>query len=370
MTERRSPAAALRLLVALLLLALLGAACGGGGDASDDTGGATDDASSDTTEVELPATTLNASGSTFAQAFYEEAIGAFAEVQPNVTVNYGGGGSGKGRQELQDGVTDWAGSDGLIKDEDKPKYKGGEVLYIPTVAAPITVSYHLADVKALQLDADTLAKIFQGQIKTWDDAAIKALNANAKLPSTPITVVHRSDGSGTTENFTKYLTAAAPSTWTLKSGSTVEWPADTQAGNGNSGVASIVKSTSGAIGYVDLSDAKASELQTAKLKNAAGKFVAPTLEGTSAALENVTVNPDLSYNPLNAPGEKAYPISSPTWILAYANQTDAAKAKAFAAFVRFVLNDGQDLAEDVDYSPLPDALRTKALAQLDKISAT
>jgi phosphate transport system substrate-binding protein len=361
MTQRTNPRV-LRLLAVLLAFALLGAACGGGGAADGDGG---DDAGA-AKEPALEAT-LNASGATFPQAFYEEVIAAYQEVQPGVTINYGGGGSGKGRQELQDQVVDFAGSDGLVKDEDRPKFKG-EFLYIPTVSAPITVSYNLSRVKDLQLDAEALAKIFQRQITTWDDPAIAALNGSAKLPSTAITVVHRSDGSGTTENFTKYLTAAAPSTWTLKSGSTVEWPAETQAGNGNSGVASTVKSTPGAIGYVDLSDAKASGLAFAKLKNAAGKFVAPTVAATSAALEGATVNDDLSYNPLNAPGDKAYPIAAPTWLLVYVNQTDPAKADAFKSFVRFLLTDGQDLAGDVDYAPLPDALREKALAQLDKIT--
>ena len=364
MTDRLSSSRLLRLLAVLFAIALVAAACGGKSDNSDSASG---DGSTKATEPELPATTLNASGSTFAQGFYEEVIGAYGEVQPNVTVNYGGGGSGKGRQELQDGVVDWAGSDGLIKPEDVSKYKGGDVLYIPTVAAPITVSYNLPDVKDLELDADTIAKIFQRQIKTWDDPAIKALNSSAKLPSTAITVVHRADGSGTTEQFTKYLTAAAPTVWTLKSGSTVEWPADTQAGNGNSGVASAVKSTAGSVGYVDLSDAKASQLQMAKLKNADGKFVAPSTDATAAALENVTVNADLSYDPLNAKGEKAYPISSPTWILVYKNQTDKAKADAFKSFVHYALTDGQNLAEDVDYAPLPKSIRDKALAQLDNI---
>lgn len=357
----RSTTPLLRLLAALLALATFVAACGGGNDASGGEG--TKAPNSD--EPKLTGT-LNGSGATFPQAFYEEVIAGYNEVQPGVTVNYGGGGSGKGRQELQDQVVDFAGSDGLVKDEDRPKFKG-EFLYIPTITAPITVSYNLPDVKDLQLDADTIAKIFQRQITTWDDPAIKALNAAAKLPSTDITVVHRSDGSGTTENFTKYLVAAAPTTWTLKSGSTVEWAADTQAGNGNTGVASGVKGTPGAIGYVDLSDANASDLQVAKLKNKAGKFVAPTVEATSAALAGATVNADLSYNPLNAEGAESYPIAAPTWILVYKNQTDQAKVDAFTSFMRFLLTDGQKLAEEIDFAPLPEELRKKALAQLDQI---
>ncbi len=354
----------LRLLVALVAFAMLGGACGGGDDPSDS---GSDDAPATDGEPELTAT-LNGSGATFPQAFYEEVIGAYNEVQPGVVVNYPGGGSGKGRQELQDQVVDFAGSDGLVKDEDRPKFKG-EFVYVPTITAPITVSYNLPDVKELSLDADTIAKIFQRQIKTWDDPAIKALNTSAKLPSTAITIAHRSDGSGTTENFTKFLVAAAPSAWTLKSGSTVEWPTGegVSAGNGNSGVASIVKDVVGGIGYVDLSDSKASSLQQAKVKNAAGTFVAPTIEATSAALEGATINADLSYNPLNAPGEKAYPIAAPTWILVYKNQTDKAKTDAIKSFLKYLLTDGQDLAEDIDYAPLPKALRDKALAQLDLI---
>jgi phosphate transport system substrate-binding protein len=357
MNHQRTPRL-LRLLAIGVGVALFAGACGGGGGKDGESAGTGD-------EPQLSAT-LNASGATFPQAFYEEVIAAYNEVQPDVTVNYGGGGSGKGRQELQDQVVDFAGSDGLVKDEDRAKFKG-EFLYIPTVTAPITVSYNLDGVKDLQLDADVIAKIFQREITSWDDPAVKALNPSAKLPAKDITVVHRSDGSGTTENFTKFLAAAAPSTWTLKSGSTVEWPTETQAGNGNQGVASTVKSTSGAIGYIDLSDAKASALSFAKVKNAAGKFVAPTIEATSAALEAATVNADLSYNPLNAPGEKAYPIAAPTWILVYKNQGDAKKAEAFKSFITFLLNDGQELAPDVDYAPLPKSLRDKALAQLDQL---
>ena len=344
----------------LLAVALAAGACGG----SDDTATSTDDT---TAAKEAPLTgTLNASGATFPKGFYEVAIAGYKKVQPGVTVNYAGGGSGTGRQNLQDGVVDFAGSDGLVKSADVPKYKG-EFLYVPTVAAPITVSYNLGDVKDLTLDADTVAKIFQRQVVKWDDPAIAALNPGVKLPSTDITVAHRSDGSGTTENFTLYLVAAAPSTWTLKSGSTVEWPADTQAGNGNQGVAQIVKGTAGAIGYVDLSDAKASGLQYAKVKNKSGKAIAATLEGATAALAGAQVNPDLSYNPLNADGADAYPITAPTWILVYKNQTDKVKGAAIKSFLTYMLNDGQKLAKDVDYAPLPAALQQKALAQVEAI---
>jgi phosphate transport system substrate-binding protein len=357
---QRSKPGILKLAAVGLVLALGAAACGS------DSGSSTAGGSSDTGATVKLSGTLKGSGATFPKAFYEVAIAAFQQEQPGVTIEYAGGGSGTGRQNLQDGQVDFAGSDGLVKDEDKPKYKG-EFLYVPTVAAPITVSYNLSGVKDLVLDATTIAKIFQRQITSWDDPAIKALNGSATLPATDIVVAHRSDGSGTTENFTKYLKAASPDTWTLGSGATVEWPSDTQAGNGNAGVASIVKDSKGAVGYVDLSDAKATGLSLATIVNKAGKPVKPTLEGASAALAGTTVNPDLTYNPLDADGDGAYPITAPTWILVYKNQPDKAKGEALKGFLTYVLNDAQGMAADVDFARLPDALRQKALAQLDNI---
>ncbi|HEV8627857.1 MAG TPA: phosphate ABC transporter substrate-binding protein PstS [Acidimicrobiia bacterium] len=347
-------------LIPFLMVGLL-AACGDDKSPSSEASkGSTSDAS------KLAATTLNASGATFPAPFYEQVIAKFSEKHSGVTINYGGGGSGKGRTDLQTGVVDFAGSDGLVKAEDVPKYKG-PFLYFPTVAAPITVSYKLDGFDSLQLSPETIAKIFQREIKTWNDKAIAADNPGAKLPSTAIVVAHRSDGSGTTENFTKFLKAAAPTVWKLDSGSTVNWPADTQGGNGNSGVAQIVSGANGAIGYVDFSDAKASNLKWAKVKNKAGKFVDATLDGASAALAGVTINPDLSYNPLWADGEAAYPITAPTWILAYKDQTDKAKGAALKAFLQYIYGEGQSMTAEVNYAKLPDSLKDKGLAQVDQL---
>ena len=343
---------------AVLALALLAIACGGGNDTNTAAG-------ADAGRPRLTAT-LNASGATFPKPFYEVAIAGYREVEPGVTVNYAGGGSGQGRQNLQDGVVDFAGSDGVVAAADVPKYKG-EFLYVPTTAAPITVSYNLGDMRELTLDAATIARIFQRQVTRWDDPAIAASNPGVRLPATGITVARRSDGSGTTENFTKYLAAAAPGTWTLRSGSTVEWPADTQAGNGNQGVAQIVKATDGAIGYVDLSDAKASGLQFAKVRNKAGNAVTPSVAGATAALDGAELNADLTYNPLDADGADAYPITAPTWILVYKQQADAAKGQALKSFLRYLLTDAQASADEVDYAPLPANVREKALAQVEAI---
>jgi len=352
-------------LVALLLLVgLVASACGSSkkDKASNSTG-----SKKTATTVEQITATLAGSGSTFQKSYDEAVIEAFKKQQPNITISYGGGGSGKGKTDLAAGVDQWAGTDSLVKPEDMPKYTNG-LLYFPIVAAPITLSYNVSGVNNLVLDAPTVAKIFQEQIKTWNDPAIKALNPGVTLPSTKITPVHRSDASGTNSNFTKFLTAAAPGVFTLTAGDTTNWPADEVAGNGNPGVANAIKQTAGAVGYVDYSDAKASGLVFASIKNKAGKAVAPTLEGTSAALDKTSLNPDLTYNPLNADGDSAYPIATPTWIITQAKYSDANVVKALKAYLTFIYGDGQTLAKDVDFARLPDGYLTQTRAQIDKIT--
>jgi phosphate transport system substrate-binding protein len=310
--------------------------------------------------------TLNGSGSTLSKPYQEVAIEQFKKSHGDVTINYGGGGSGKGRQDLADMVVDFAGSDSPFKEADAAKAKGGQLLYFPILLSPIAVAYN-AGVDKLQLSAPTIAKIFERQIKKWNDPAIAADNPGAKLPDTDIVVAHRADGSGTTQNFTEYLTAAAPGAWKLKSGSTVEWPSDTQAGQGSAGVAQIVKSTKGAIGYVDLSDAKASGLKYATIKNRAGKFVEPTAESASAAGEGIQVKDNLTFSAIDAKGEKAYPITAQTWVITYAKQTDRAKGDALKAYITYLVKDGQSLLSGIDYAPLPKTLQDKAIKQVEKI---
>jgi len=347
-------------LVALLLMVgLVASACGSSKKSSS--------SNKTTTTAERITATLAGSGSTFQKSFDEAVIEAFKKQQPNITISYGGGGSGKGKTDLAAGVDQWAGTDSLVKPEDMSKYTKG-LLYFPIVAAPITLSYNVSGVDKLVLDAPTVAKIFQEQIKTWNDPAIKALNPDATLPSTKIAPVHRSDASGTNSNFTKFLTAAAPGVFTLTAGDTTNWPADELAGNGNPGVANAIKQTAGAIGYVDYSDAKASGLVFASIKNKAGKAVAPTLESTAAALEKTSLNADLTYNPLNADGDTAYPIATPTWIITQARYTDANVVKALKAFLTFIYVDGQTMAKDVDFAKLPDSYLPQARAQIDKIT--
>jgi phosphate transport system substrate-binding protein len=340
-------------LVAFVVPALLLSACGSSSKSSSSSSGSGN-------------VTLNGSGSTFQQTFDQTVIQAFQNANKGITVNYAGGGSGKGKTDLQTKTVDFAGTDSLVKDVDLPHYQGGAILYFPTVAAPITVSYNLSGVDSLKLSAPTLAKIFSGKITKWNDSAIAA-DGNTGLPDKDIVIVHRAEASGTTSNFTKYLDSAATSDWTLGSGDTVNWPSSSQAGQGNSGVAQTVSSTDGAIGYVDFSDALAAKLKFASIKNSSGSFVAPTLGGASAAVAASTIQPNLTYNPLNQAGADVYPITSPTWIIIYEKQTNAATGNALKSFLTFTLNEGQGLAAGVNYAKLPTSLQQKAIAQLSKI---
>jgi phosphate transport system substrate-binding protein len=343
-------------------------ACGSSSKSGGSSPSTTPGATSGSADLSSLHASLNGSGSTFQQSFNQAVIAAFQQKATGVTITYGGGGSGKGKTDLQNKVVDFAGTDSLVKEADLPKYaSGGGILYFPTVAAPITVSYNVSGLDTLKLDGETLGKIFSTTIKTWNDPAIAALNPGVNLPSKNIVVVHRADASGTTSNFSKYLTLAAPNSWKLGTSDTINWPSGTQAGQGNTGVATIIKQTDGAIGYVDYADAKASGLKFAQVKNKAGTFEAPTLDGAAAAVAGATIAADLTYSPLDASGANVYPITSPTWIIVYKNQTDAAKGNALKAFLNFALTDGQQLANSVNFAPLPSDLASKAIAQLSQL---
>ncbi|MGI8493481.1 MAG: phosphate ABC transporter substrate-binding protein PstS [Acidimicrobiales bacterium] len=354
-TARRTRMAA----TSLVALGLIASACGGSSKTSSP-------GSSATTGVpptaSVPGGTLNGSGSTFQKPFDDDAIQAFTKLHSGVTINYSGGGSGKGQSDLANHLVDFAGTDSLVKD--LSKYPGG-ILYFPTVVGPITLSYNLTGVKKLTLTPVEIAKIFDGTIKNWNDAALAPDNPG--LPNQPIIPVHRADGSGTTSNFTKYLTKADPTDWTVGSGTTVNWPGG-QAGTGNPGVANIIKSTSGAIGYVDFSDATASGLSLASVKNASGNVVTPSLASASAAAAGATVNADLTYDPTNSPAPDAYPITSPTWIIVYKTQSDPTKAAILKGFLGYLLGVAQgDIAKQDNFAPLPASLQKQAVDQLSQL---
>jgi phosphate transport system substrate-binding protein len=313
--------------------------------------------------------TLNGSGSTFQLVFQQSAIQAFKSVQSGMTVNYAGVGSGTGRTNLAAGTVNFAGSDSPIPSTDLSLFKGKTVLYFPVVIGPITLSYNLPSLtKPLQLTPTVIADIFQAKIKTWNNAEIKAINPGVNLPSTPITLAVRSDSSGTTQNFSLFLVDSAASDWKLGSSSTITWPSTARAASGNSGVAQVIKSTAGAIGYLDYATAKASGLTFASVKNSSGSYVAPSVTAASAAAAGVTVAPDLTFHAVWGTGATSYPITYQSWVLVYAKQPTANDAALLKAYLGYLLGAGQQLLPTLNYAPLPSSIDHMAVAQLSKIT--
>ena len=315
--------------------------------------------------------TLNGSGSTFQLTFQQTAIQSFKSIQSGLTVNYSGVGSGTGRSNLAAGTVNYAGSDSTIPASEKSTFNGKTVLYFPVVIGPITISYNLSGLsKPLNLSPTVVADIFQAKVTTWNNSAIAADNPGVTLPSTAISICRRSDSSGTTQNFSEFLVKAAPSVWTLGSSSTIKWPADSRGGNGNGGVASCIKSTSGAVGYVDYADAKASGLTFASVKNSAGNYVAPSVSSATTAADNATVAPDLTFSAIWAPGAGSYPITYQSWDLVYQAQSSSQTAANLKGWLGYLLGDGQKLLPELNYAPLPASLDQKAQAQLSKIGSS
>jgi phosphate transport system substrate-binding protein len=314
--------------------------------------------------------TIDAAGSSFQNTFQLAAIAAFKSVDPSITVNYDSVGSGTGRSDLYSNTVLFAGSDSPIPAAEQSKVPAGKtVLYFPVVIGPISLAYNLSGVANLKLNADVIAKIFQGEITTWNNSAIAAINPGVKLPSTAITIAVRSDSSGTTQNFSLYLQDAAPSIWKLGSSSTIKWPSTAHAGAQNTGVASIIKSTPGAIGYVDYTDAKASGLTSALVQNKAGDYVAPTASGASADAAGATIASNLTFAAADA-GTTAdsYPVSYQSWDLVYSVQPNANDAAMLKAYLGYLLGAGQTLLPTLYYAPLPASLDAKAVAQLSQIT--
>ncbi len=358
--------------VALTAAASLGVAACGSSSQSSATSSSSGSSSAMTSKAASGGSaTINGSGSTFAAPIYDQ-WGQNLSSQ-GLTVNYAPLGSGAGVSALQGATVDFAGSDPAEKPVQVQAGKG-PVLQFPVAFGAITVSYNLSGVKAgLKLDGPTIAKIFLGQIKTWNDPAIKALNPGVSLPSQSITVVHRSDASGTTKGFTQFLAATYPG-WTAKVGmpdTTVKWPTGTGAPK-NAGVAAAVKQTPGAIGYVEQAYALQNGFTYAAVKNSTGAYVLPTLQAASAAAANVKTPADLTVNTLNAPGATSYPITSQTFIVVYKDMCQAGRTQSAAQgvkrFLTYGLGAGQQVEQQLDFAPLPAPLLTKAKAQLSMLS--
>jgi phosphate transport system substrate-binding protein len=345
--------------VAAVVLTAVGIAACGSSSPNDSGGGSTGNLSG----------TLNGSGSTFQSTFQQSAIAGFKSVQPKATVNYGGGGSGKGRSDLASGVVNFAGSDAPIPASEQANFAGKDILYFPVVIGPVTMSYNLSGVSKLQLTAPVIANIFEGRVTNWDNPAIAADNPGVKLPNEPITLAVRSDSSGTTENFSLFLEKAAPTVWTLGSASTISWPSTARAGNGNGGVAQIVKSTPGAIGYVDYADAKASGLTFASVQNSDGKYIAPSTSSASAAASTVSVQPNLTFFSAWAPGATSYPITYQSWVLVNKSQPNTNTRNLLKAYIGYLLGPQQSMLSALGYAPLPSHIDSMAKSQLNQLTS-
>jgi phosphate transport system substrate-binding protein len=306
---------------------------------------------------------ITGSGSSFQDPLEQAVISAFGNAS-QAEVTYTKSSSGQGKKDFAGGTVDFAGTDSKVGATDGPT--AGSYVYIPIAAAPITVSYNLPGVTtAVKLSADTIAQIFTGKITMWNDPAIAA-DGNSGLPSTKISVVVRSDSSGTTSNFTNYLKAASPTNFTLTPGSVVTWPAGLTTGAaGNGGVAQAIKQTAGAIGYVDFADAKNASLSFADVKNASGSFQTPSLAGASAAVAASTVGADLTFAPYsNVSGADVYPITSPTYVLLRPTYSDANKATLVKGYFTYMLTEGKSLYQGKNYAFLPDSLVQQAIAKI------
>ena len=309
---------------------------------------------------------LNGAGATFPAPVYNE-FAANLQDKQGTTVNYNAVGSGEGVAQYTVGTIDFGASDSPLKPQERTaaEAKNGPTLQIPTVFGAITISYNLPGVKTgLKLDGPTVADIFAGRVTKWNDPKIASANPGVALPSAAITSCHRSDSSGTTKNFTKYL-AAYDSTWEAKIGvdKTVKWPGGTGA-KGNDGVAACIKQTQNGVGYVEQAYALQNNFTFASVKNKSGAYIDPTLESTSAAGEGLTVPADFDFSPIDAAGAKAYPITSTTFLLVAVDGCKHGKTKTQTQLVKdwvdYALSGGQSVAKQLEYASLPAPILAKA----------
>src|SRR5881628_3196832 len=309
---------------------------------------------------------INGAGATFPYPIYSKWFDEYANVDPSVRFNYQSIGSGGGQKQIMAQTVDFGASDGPMSDDNLSKAPG-KILHIPTVAGAVVISYNLLGNPALKLDADTIAGIFLGTIKKWNDPKIAATNPGVKLSDKDIVVVHRSDGSGTTFIFTDYLSKVSPE-WKSKAGNntSVSWPTGI-GGKGNEGVSGQIKQTPGAIGYVELIYAIQNKMPYADVKNSSGEFITPTLESITAALATAEIPDDFRFSMTNAPGKDAYPICGATWLLVYEQQKDPAKGKKLVEFLKWAVKDGEKMAKDLNYAPLPESVQQRVLKRIDEI---
>ena len=362
--------------LSLLTLALSLTACGGGQTDTATTGDTTaptgDQPAAKAITLDLKNDVgLTGAGATFPAPLYQNWFVLFNQMVPKVQVNYQSVGSGAGVEQFTKGTVDFGASDVAMKDEEIAKVSKG-VLMLPMTAGSIVMAYNLPGVEGLKISQANLADILLGKITKWNDPKLVADNPDLKLPDSSITVVHRSDGSGTTGVFTKYLSAISPE-WksSIGDGKSVQWPTAKGkfiGGKGNEGVTAGIQQNVGALGYVEYGYAKNNGLTMASLQNKAGQFVEPNEVSAADTLATVELPENLRAFIVNPDGEKSYPIVTYTWMLVYKKYDDPEKAKAMEAMIQYGLTEGQKQSAELGYIPLPAVVVEKVAAAADVIS--
>jgi len=313
-------------------------------------------------------TKLNGAGATFPYPIYSKWFSQYHDQHPDIEINYQSIGSGGGIRQVTAGTVDFGASDGPMTDEQLAAAKF-KILHLPTVLGSVVPAYNIPGFKEeLKFTPEIIAGIYLGKITSWNDAAIGKANPGVSLPNQSIIVVHRSDGSGTTYIFTDYLSKVS-SEWQgqVGKGTSVNWPKGLGA-KGNEGVAGMIRQMDGAFGYVELIYALQNNITYGSVKNGAGTFVKASLESTTAAAASMKTMPaDFRVSITNAPGKDSYPIASFTWLLVPADWKDKSKQKVFVDFLNWMLDQGQNLTAQLNYAPLPDAVKQKERAAIKAI---
>jgi phosphate transport system substrate-binding protein len=313
---------------------------------------------------------INGAGATFPYPIYSKWFDDYTKVDTTVRFNYQSIGSGGGIMMLRNRTVDLGASDAPLTDT-QAQAMPTRVLHFPSVMGAVALMYNLPELKdqAIKLSGPLIANIYLGKITKWSDSAIRELNPGIKFPDTPIQVVHRSDGSGTTYIFSDYLNKISAD-WAKQvgHGTSLRWPVGL-GGKGSEGVTGLVQQTPGALGYVELTYALTNHIPVALIRNQEGNWTAPTLEGVTAAAAGDAANipEDFRVSITNAPGPQSYPLSSFTWLLVYRQQTDHAKGEAIVNFLKWALTEGQKGVVPLNYAPLPQAVVTKELEAVKQI---
>jgi phosphate transport system substrate-binding protein len=310
-------------------------------------------------------TTLNGAGATFPYPIYSKWFSEYHKEHSNVEVNYQSIGSGGGIRQVQAGTVDFGATDGPMSDEQIAQSKV-KVLHVPTVLGAVVPAYNVPGVTGdVKFTPEAISGIFLGKISKWNDKAITAANPGVNFPDQNITVVHRSDGSGTSYIFTDYLSKIS-SDWqgSVGKGTSVKWPVGI-GGKGNEGVAGTIRQLPGSIGYIELIYALQNKIPYGSVKNSSGQFIKADLESTTAAAVGVKMPADFRVSITNPPGKNAYPIASFTWLLVPTNPADANKGKLVKDMVEWALEKGEPMASALSYAPLPKEVAEKAKAAVN-----